>query len=114
MWIGFLFLSFLFIIVEAYIESIHGDKRHWTSVVISFGLYSAFALTVSRPEYIFLLAGSRCFFDLVYNKFDNQEWYYQGSSETDKVLRKLDKHFVLALRVIGFVVLSRMSLMNII
>jgi hypothetical protein len=98
----FLTIGVLFAVLEAMYEAENGDKRHWTSITMSFLTFSIFALLGGDYHYIYLWAAARCFFDLFYNHFKDLPWYYLGSSKvTDPILKKFNVYTVLALRIVG-------------
>lgn len=84
--------AFLILLCEASIEAEQGDKRHWTSVFITFVLFCIpLAAIQTELKLIFIYLMVRCWFDLMYNHFKGNRWGYIGSiARTDRMIRKLN------------------------
>lgn len=84
--------AFLILICEAKIESEHGDKRHWTSLFVTFVLYCIpLAAIQTELKLIFIYPMMRVWFDFLYNFCKGNRWGYIGETAwTDRMINKMN------------------------
>jgi len=96
-------IAFFLNLIEAKVESIKGDFKHYPSIIINLLTFSLIAYLLTYDLWmLFVWIGARVWFDLIYNYCASQEWHYLGSSWTDSVLRRFDHLEVLYIRILTF------------
>ena len=82
-----LLLAVSIIASEAYLDAKNGDKYHGLSLAISFALYFGIIALFNLPlKGVLLWASTRCYFNLIYNYFKGNNWWYLSSATFDKIL----------------------------
>ena len=95
-----LIIAFGLQIIEARYEAKHGDPYHAASIAINFTIFIGLAAILQTSSFwvVLIWVAARLWFDLMFNYFRSNHWSYLGSNFTDRLLKKFEPEFLLAVR----------------